>query len=412
MATILQASRWSRSQNGPHNAGTLNKDTLQFAPLARLSALSSRSVSGIAVADSSFRLYNLFCVEGLYTNAGLLQAIIGSSYDSTNDVVPSKLPISALGFCSNIVHRDALTPDAIQTPAAIPVEHLQGTPWEGKSDMFFESRPLAFAYPMEVVPQNGSLLDPAFLASFSQNTTLDAKVWIYHLAAAVENRARVRLVFSRLAGMEATYVSPSFEPDHWSTLSPTVDPLEIPDVEMEDVLRRVKASMRIPDAQTAPARRATGRPAFNGGCHGPRAQRQSGQRPAQRPPHPRRFLHIHHGRQFPNRGRGGHGPPRGSNRHQHRRSRGSHFGSFVADEGATPLQPQGLSRFYCMDFLYTGRFCSRGRSCHTNHISFDQMCGPDRIRFETHIAAVPGLWFSPHCSTLPNHLRCHVAPRR
>ena len=104
MSAITRSSLWSTSRRKPLNAPTLNSKAVKLTPTQRLALLDGRSVLGLATFSPSYNIINLFCASSLHSSdSSTLVAVIGSSFDSTNKVVPIKLGPGILGLCINVV---------------------------------------------------------------------------------------------------------------------------------------------------------------------------------------------------------------------------------------------------------------------------------------------------------------------
>ena len=143
----------------------------------------------------------------------MLEGLVGSTFDSTTDVVPLKLPRGALCYCANLVKKEDLAPGSLLGPTPLTANHLKGTKWENSTDMYFESRPVSDIYSKCILPQEGTLDDDAWVDNFPKNTTPDAQAWITHVRSAVSNNAHIRTVLQRVKdkGDEKKYISAAYD---------------------------------------------------------------------------------------------------------------------------------------------------------------------------------------------------------
>ena len=258
MSAITRASLWSSSSRKPPNAASYNSETVSYNPTQRLTVLKTREVSGMANFTPGFGLTNMFCVHGLYcSSTGKLLSVAGSSFDSTTAVVPTKQPVGALGYCCNVVHKDARKRDAVGAPTPLTQDHLSGTTWDGKQDMYIESRPVSYFYPMCITPQQGTLADSDWVAAFAANTTPDAKDWIEHIVNSFDNSGDIGEILTRISGDEKKYISDSYDPEHWNPTGPSVEVLSFPHDEMTDTIARLSEVMIV---KPAPAPQAQSQP--------------------------------------------------------------------------------------------------------------------------------------------------------
>ena len=96
---------------------------------------------------------------------------------------------------------------------------------------------------------------------------------------------------------------------------------------------------------------------------------------------------------------------------ERRRLTNSQKGCFVANDGARPSLPTGLSVPYCLDYLFVGRACNNSYQCRNNgrHVPYARMPEADRNRIDRHISETRGLSFSATCAGVPPNMAAHVA---
>ena len=246
MSAITRSSLWSASRPRPPNAPNLNTEAIKLTPAQRLALLDGRSVSGLATFSPTFEIINLFCASGLYSSDGTtLTAVIGSSFDSTSEVVPLKLDPGVLGLCLNVVAKDKRAQNAVGGPKPLEPDHLIGTKWEGQADLFFESCPLAYIYPMSVPPQYGSYLDQDWPSKFPPNTTPDAQAWKEHVEHSMVNSADVSKILAKVKDHKKEFISAHYDAALWNPTGPCIDALSFSRDEMATALERLKADMKV-----------------------------------------------------------------------------------------------------------------------------------------------------------------------
>ena len=247
MSQTPRPALWSNSGRKHPKWTTLNKDTANYTASMRLQLLDGKMISGLADFTSGLSLTNLFCPSASVTPAGVLDGLVGSTFDSTTDVVPLKLPPGALGYCSTLVKKEDLAPDALPGPTPLTPEHLKGTKWEASSvPIHFETRPVSFIYSKCVPPLEGNLADDDFVDAFAKNTS-DAQAWIEHIRSAVSNNVDINAVLKRVkdAGDEKKYIAANYDEAEWNPTGPCVDHLRLSPEEMKASIARLKADMKI-----------------------------------------------------------------------------------------------------------------------------------------------------------------------
>ena len=247
MSAIIRPSLWSASGRKHPQWATLNRDTATYTPQLRLQLLDGKTISGLAKFTPNLSFTNLFCASVSVSSAGVLEGLVGSTFDSTTDVVPLKLPPGALGYCSTLVKKVDLSPDALPGPTPITTDHLKGTKWENSPGaIHFESRPVSFIYSKCVPPQEGTLEDDDFVDAFAKNTP-DAQAWIEHVRSAVANNAHIATVLRRIkeAGDEKKYIAVNYVEGHWNPAGPCVEHLNLSPDKMKAAIARLKLDMSI-----------------------------------------------------------------------------------------------------------------------------------------------------------------------
>ena len=247
MSQTPRPALWSTSGRKHPAWTTLNKDTTTYSASMRLQLLDGKMISGLADFTPGLSLTNLFCPHASVTSTGVLDGLVGSTFDSTTDVVPLKLPPGALKYCSTLVKKDDLAPDALPGPTPLPADHLKGTKWEASSDpIHFETRPVSFVYSKCVPPLEGNLADDDFVDTFGRNTS-DAQAWIEHIRSAVANNKDINTVIKRVkeAGDEKKYIAANYDEAEWNPTGPCVDHLRLSPEEMKVSIARLKADMKI-----------------------------------------------------------------------------------------------------------------------------------------------------------------------
>jgi len=123
------------------------------------------------------------------------------------------------GYTAIVTKENDVYPGVIRG-AVLSDSHLRNTPWHKKeTDLVIASMPTACIIPFGATLIFGEVSDPTFQATFTAIGP-EQKAWIEHMSKAINNSDDHELVFKKIAGQEATYITNTYNANEWQATAP------------------------------------------------------------------------------------------------------------------------------------------------------------------------------------------------